>query len=102
MFYNKDAIKKELNTAARDSLVNQIGEAMQEIDERIESIRVGLQYMINARSDCYTGNLIEIRTMLAIASKRLEEDFSDMQTKTLNLAGVADEIHKGESDDTKD
>lgn len=95
-------MKKELNIQARDSLVNQITETMQEIDERIESLKIGLQYMDNARAGAYTEDLLEIRTMLGIASRRCEEDFSDMQKKTSNLARVADEINQSEREPDED
>jgi len=95
-------MKKELNIQARDSLVNQITETMQEIDARIESLKVGLRYMDNARAGAYTEDLLEIRTMLGIASKRCEEDFSDMQKKASNLARVADEINQSEREPDED
>ncbi len=81
-------MKKELNTVARDSLVHQITELM-------DDLRVAMNYLEQARNSSYTEGMDEVRTVLNIASKRIGEPNNN---RALNLAGVASQIHEGEID----
>lgn len=90
---------KELNTEARDSLVYQITEAMDDLNQKKHDLETALNYMEQARSSSYTEPMDEVKIILDITSKRLEFDLAIHKSKALNLAGVAAEIHKGEIGD---
>lgn len=91
-------MKKELNHHARDSMVFQITEAMDDLRHKREDVDVALNYMEQARSASYTNPMNEVRTILKIAHDRLAVNFEPDQTKALNLAGVADEIYESEKE----
>ncbi len=91
-------MKKELNHKARDSLVYQITEAMEDLRQKGENIQVALSYMEQARNSSYTESMAEVKIILEMAVKRLSVDIQPDQTKVLNLAGVAEEIHKYEKE----
>lgn len=74
----------------------QITEAMDDLNEKLKSIQAALNYMEQARNSSYTESMAEVKIVLDMAAKRLEIDLGLDAMKTLNLAGVAEEIHKGE------
>lgn len=89
-------MKPERNTTARDSLVYQITEAMDDLKQKNDDIQAAMNYMEQARNSCYTNPMDEVRTILKIAHDRLNFDIDIYKQKALNLAGVADEIYKSE------
>lgn len=89
-------MKTERNNTARDSMVYQITEAMDDLRQKSNDIQAALNYMEHARNSSYTESMAEVRTILKIAHDRLEVDLGLDAMKALSLAGVADEIYKGE------
>ncbi len=91
-------MKKDLNHHARDSLVYQITEAMDDLRQKSDNIQAALNYMEQARNSSYTNPMNEVRTLLKIAHDRLDTNFGPDQMKALSLAGVAQQIHIGETE----
>ena len=89
-------MKREINITARDSLVFQITEAMDDLTQRKHDIDAALDYLEQARNSSYTEPMNEVATLLNIAAKRLEPELEPHKTKATNLAGVAGEIYEGE------
>jgi len=85
-----------LNHPARDSMVHQITDAMDDLNQKKRDLEVALSYMEQARNSSYTESMDEVKVVLHIVSKRLEMNVDKDRTKVMNLAGVADQIHQGE------
>jgi hypothetical protein len=96
LFYNGGAVKKELNTVARDSLVHQTSELMQDLNDRKRDIERSLQYLEEARNSSYTAPMAEVRTILKVASDRIAFDLCKRKTAIRNLAEVANQIKGSE------
>ena len=92
----------ERNTFARDRLVSQITELIEELRPVLDDIESAMGYLDQARNQSYTSPMDEVRAVLMIARRRIQIDTKTHTDKAFNLAGVANMIHKGEVDGNQD
>ncbi len=90
-------METELNTTARDKMVHQISEAMTDITEKMNALKIAMNYLEEAQNSSYTEPMDKVKVVLAIASRNLDVAFHKDSKKAMRLAGVADQIYRGES-----
>jgi len=85
-------MKKEINIDARDSLVFQITELMDDLKPEIDNMKAAFDYLEQARNSSYTEPMGEVKLILMMAHNRLDVDLRRYASKISNIAGVAKEI----------
>lgn len=91
-------MEKELNHAARDSLVGQITTAIETLTQKRDSIDHTISLYHQAQSLSLSEPLDQVKTMLRVVAIRCEETLKEDHEKAMHLAGLAEEINHSEGE----